>query len=401
MARLSEAARLAETLQLLKRLQRRPIRDAKLGLSIQENLILLISRAEQRIARNRKMIRKTREMMSVARLPKEAAAKAKLRLANLQKAIDHSKLIVGFCRDIGDSIAFLYVDRWDIKPLFLKEPAGNITGKRGSKLEWAIFRRIYKEGYPCLLNDLSGSLRFSDITVFGPRGTFRLLEIKSGNGGNKKRAARQQADATAVMDYLITDRREVDGAPMFRRSLEENPRYHRTAANSLINRFLQGSGEQVFREVEPGVFYTVLGQPNSDKLARRLSKSEGPLMIEFCNSLKRKGEAYYPFPLSFDDADVIMAFYAGLFSFGVIIDFTKVMRLSGMEGRIERSHDPQRPLIFYPEGPLRDDVPPYLTIGWHIINRIAGEFLSPRSFVRLVSQRYLSFATDPMRGSIP
>lgn len=393
---MTEAARLTDTLRLLKRLQQKPIQDAKLGMTIQENLIILISRAEWRIARKRKNIRVERELMSTARLSKSEALASKLNIKRLQQSIDHAKLTIGFCKDIGDCIAFIYIDRWDIKPLFLKESAGNITGKRGSRLERAIFRRIYREGYRCLLNDLTGSIRFADITVFGPYGTFRLLEAKSGNGGNKKRAARQQADATAVMQYLITDKREFDGAPMFRRSLEERPHYHRKAANSLIKKFLNGTGEQVFREVEPGVFYTVLGQPHSDKLLGRITKSEGPLMVEFCNDLKRKGEAYYPFALSFDDVDTIMAFYAGQFSFGVIVDFTKVMRLSGMAGRIERSDDPQRPMIFYPEGPVPDDMPPHLTIGWHIINRIAGEFLSPRSFVRLIAQRLSSFATDPI-----
>lgn len=392
---MTEAARLADTLRLLKHLQRRPIRDSKLGMTIQENLIILISRAEWRIARKKKSIRAIREIMSASRLTKEEATASKLRVKQLQDSIDQDKLTIGFCRDIGDSIAFLYIDRWDIKPLFLKEPAGAITGKKGSRLERAIFRRIYKEGYRCLLNDLTGSIRFADITVFGPYGTFRLLEAKSGNGGNKKRAARQQADATAVMKYLITDKREFDGAPMFRRSLEERPRYHVKAANSLINQFLRGNGEQVFREVEPGVFYTVLGQPYSEELMRRFKRSEGPIMVEFCNNLKRKGEAYYPFPLSFDDVDTIMAFYAGSFSFGVMVDFTKVMRLSGMAGRIERSDDPHRPMIFYPEGPVPEDMPPHLTIGWHILNRLAGEFLSPRSFVRLIAQRYSSFAADP------
>lgn len=158
--RMTEAARLTDTLRLLKRLQQRPIRDGKLGMVIQENLIVLISRAEWRIRQKKESIRATRELMSVSRLSKDEATASKIKINRLQVLLDQDKMTIGLCRDIGDSIAFIYIDRWDIKPLFMKETAGNITGKKGSRLERSIFRRIYKEGYRCLLNDL---YRFNSV----------------------------------------------------------------------------------------------------------------------------------------------------------------------------------------------------------------------------------------------
>jgi hypothetical protein len=392
--RLSESQLITATLTALKLLQQRPKRRADLALHIQENLITLISRAEQSISRRKQKIAFMRKAFARRGLGKIEAKAAKDRIAAHYDSIDQSKSIIGLCRDIGDSIAFLYIDRWDIKPLFLKEAAGNITGKRGNRLERAIFRRLFKEGYTCLLNDLTGSLRFADVTVFGPYGTFRLIEAKSGNGGNKKRAARQQAQAEAVMDYLVTDKREFEGAPMIRRSLEERPRYHLGHLNRLLETYFSTGRRQAFREVEPGVFYMVLGEEPSGSLPTRLSKSEGPIMVMFSNDFKRRGVAYYPFPLIFNKIEHIANFYAGEFSIGVVVDLNKVMRLSGVSGKIEQSDDPQMPFTYYPERGGQDGIPEFMHIGWHITNRMAAEFLSPRSFVRMLAQRIELIASD-------
>ncbi|GGE10577.1 hypothetical protein GCM10011529_16190 [Polymorphobacter glacialis] len=277
MPRLSEGQRLTKTLTALKALQRRPKSDAHIGLDIQENLIILISRAEMSITRQKSAISSVRASLSKKGLDKEEANFAKAKLTQHNDCIEQHRSTIGLCRDIGDSIAFLYIDRWDIKPLFLKESAGNITGKRGNRLERAILRRLFKEGCPCLLNDLTGSLRFADLTLFGPYGTFGLIEAKSGNGGNKKRAGRQQAKAKAVMEYLITDKRELEGAPMLRRSLQEKPRYHVGHLNRLLYTYISESRRQAFREVEPGVFYTILGEePSGPVITHPLAKPGCP-----------------------------------------------------------------------------------------------------------------------------
>lgn len=385
---------ITETLGTLKLLQQQPKRRADLALRIQENLIKIISRAETSIALRRQQIAAVKKGLARREFDKAEAKAAKSRVDRHYDSIDQSRSIIGLCRDIGDGIAFLYIDRWDIKPLFLKEAAGNITGKKENRLERAILRRLFREGYTCLLNDLTGSLRFADITVFGPYGTFRLIEAKSGNGGNKKRAARQQADAKAVMDYLLTDKREFQGAPMVRRSLEERPRYHVGHLNRLLTIYFNTGKQQAFREVEPGVFYMTLGGAPSGPLLTRLSDSEGPIMVMFSNDFKRRGVAYYPFPLILKDIEHIAGFYAGDFSIGIMVDINKVMRLSGVSGRIEQSDDPEMPLTYFPDRAGKDGIPEFMHVGWHITNRMAAEFLSPRSFVRMLAQRVEVIASD-------
>ncbi|GGE14611.1 hypothetical protein GCM10011529_21240 [Polymorphobacter glacialis] len=52
------------------------------------------------------------------------------------------------------------------------------------------------------------------------------------------------------------------------------------------------------------------------------------------------------------------------------------------------------PLTYFPENGGREGVPEYMQVGWHITNRMAAEFLSPRSFVRMLAQRNLLIASD-------
>ena len=196
------------------------------------------------------------------------------------------------------------------------------------------------------------------------------------------------------MDYLITDKREFQGTPMIRRSLEESPRYHVGQLNRLLNKFTKEGGRQAFREVEPGVFYMILGEVPSHSLLSRLSKSDGTVMAMFSNDFKRRGVAYYPFPLNIEKIEHIANFYAGDFSIGIMVDMNKVLRLSGVGGSIEQSGDPEMPLTYFPERAGQNGIPEFMHIGWHITNRMAAEFLSPRSFVRMLEQRIALIASD-------
>ena len=77
-----------------------------------------------------------------------------------------------------------------------------------------------------------------------------------------------------------------------------------------------------------------------------------------------------------------------------MVDVNKVMRLSGVGGRIEQSGDPEMPFTYFPEGGGQDGIPELMHVGWHITNRMAAEFLSPRYFVRMLAQRIALIASD-------
>jgi len=355
-----------------------------------------ISRSEWQIARAKRAIKSRRASLSCRGLTKDEAAAIKGRIDSLRALIDRHVKRIGLCRDIGDAIAFLYIDRWDIKPLAMKEPPGNITGKRGSRLERGILRAIFRDGHRGVLNDLTGSLRYGDITIFRPFGTFVLIEAKSGNGGNKERAARQEASANAVLNYLHTDEGELFGRPVTRRAASERMRYHVRAINRMIAEMATDGATEVMRQVEPGVFYMLLRDGYSNRVFERIfsARVEGPLLTMWANDFKRRGEAYYPFPLAIDDPRACLAFYAGIFSIGVFIDIQKVARLSGTGLKIEWSSDQGSPMRARVPETFGHDTPEYVDVGLHLINRMAAEFMSPRSFIKLVADRASLIAND-------
>ena len=82
--------------------------------------------------------------------------------------IDRQKTLISILRSVGDAVAFIYGDRWDLKQLALKQGAGFVTGKRGTRFERKILRRAFALGATVVMNDLTHTLRQGDITVFRP-----------------------------------------------------------------------------------------------------------------------------------------------------------------------------------------------------------------------------------------
>ncbi|WP_380872108.1 hypothetical protein [Sphingomonas sp. DBB INV C78] len=368
-----------------------------LGLAIQERLITLISNAERRITARRGKTKRAKQELA-NRVSKDEASRRKAEIGRASDAIGRDKALIGLCRDIGDSIAFLYADRWDIKPLAQKEPPGDITNKKGARLERAILRRLYNDGHSAVLNDLTGSLRHGDVTAFNRAGYFHIIEAKSGSGGNRHRAARQQVNAQAILDYLARDEGVIMGQPLIRRSVGERLIYHVRAINRLFS-LLKAHGEEAMREVEPGVFYCLLTDNPSGELIDKLSRPEGPVISLFANDAKRQGLGYFPFPLIFDDPAHTLDFYLGRVVILISIDLYKVARLSGAALRAEPGQNLDTPLIVFPPKELGPSVPEYLAIGSHLFGRVGAEFLSPRSLIRMSEHRALLIAADDLASS--
>jgi hypothetical protein len=70
--------------------------------------------------------------------------------------------VISVLRSIGDAIAFIYGNRWDIKQMVMKEESGFITGKRGTRLERKILRKAFEIGATVVMNDLTHTLRHGD-----------------------------------------------------------------------------------------------------------------------------------------------------------------------------------------------------------------------------------------------
>lgn len=88
-------------------------------------------------------------------------------------------------KTICDGIAFIYYDKWDIKPLFygnnyhVKPDSGNISGKTGLRFEFAVLKKLIGHGYPAILSDLTNVIRYGDVCVPSLKGMPSCIELKS------------------------------------------------------------------------------------------------------------------------------------------------------------------------------------------------------------------------------
>jgi hypothetical protein len=354
-----------------------------LALEIQEQLLYRIGRAEQLIRKIRKENKDIKRSLSQPGTPREAARKAKARNEAGDTRIEQQQTLILVLRSIGDSIAFIYGDRWDLKQMVQKEDSGFLSGKRGARMERSILRKAFGIGATVVLNDLTHTLRHGDLAVFRPDlwpdggSPCFLIEVKSGRGGDAARASRQKTAANKVSDYLFTDKRESENGLWQRISVKEEPQYHFADATRLMCR-LPHAGWLV-EEVEPGLHYALIDcahdEISYETIFGEIFSRGKPFMLSV-NEMKQQTLAYWPFPLSIDDPEALFRFYNGDFVMFVIVDLEKAgERLSRHSLQLASSGYDDFPWRVSPIGedsPTKEDIS-YL--GHHPIGRLAAEFL--------------------------
>lgn len=165
----------------VQRIRVEPLKSQDLCLEVQETLIRKISYFEKRIRFLKAQIKSSKQLLRTKISPpltKPQAAALKLHIEDGYYLIDQYQRLQFLFRTIGDALAFIYLDTWDIKPMAFKESPGAISGKKGARLERKILRAIVRSGYVAILNDLTNCLRFGDITVVRD-GFPQILEVKS------------------------------------------------------------------------------------------------------------------------------------------------------------------------------------------------------------------------------
>ena len=125
-------------------------------LCLQEVLIAEITLAETRVQETKRQAARSE-------------GKRSLYLAARVKALQQS---IYYWKMIGDAVAFLYLDRFALKHVYYntdnpypRNDAGFLTGSRGFDLEVKIARNLIQSGYPCLLTDLTNTVRHGDICL--------------------------------------------------------------------------------------------------------------------------------------------------------------------------------------------------------------------------------------------
>lgn len=342
-------------------LQAEPMTKRMLALEIQEELLRLTRPGNDR----------------------DQAQRLKSAYAAEEKRQDRQRTLISTLRAIGDAVAFIYGDRWDLKKMVGKEEAGFITGKRGTRLERKALRGVFAMGGTAVLNDLTHTLRHGDITVFRPdiwppgKSKFLLLEMKSGRGGSRQRLNRQTVAIRELLEYLETDKRQTKAGEWRREALASEPKHHFEAVTRLAKTLSPGGC--VREEVEPGLHYFLLDagcdeDSYSSLLQLKIAKPELAQLVDV-NNFKRLQCGYYPFPLCFNDPDVLYRFYNGSFVMFVLIEVSQInesIRQRGLHIRFSKKEDYPWEIVAI-EGKLQDE--PMFYVSCHLIGRLAAEFV--------------------------
>jgi hypothetical protein len=361
----------------LNRLSTDP-KDVSLCFSIQERLLTYIRRIEYRIRVLKGQNISLRNTIGHARLPREETIKLKQQLELNDFKKQSYDQILNILRDIGDGIAFIYLDKWDIKPLCMsKEHAGFISGKKGIRLELKIFRLCKSQNIICIFNDITNAIRYGDITVL-KHGIPQFIEAKSGhfdiNGG---RTQRQLERARNILNYLVHDHAEgvypgQGEITLQRRELPIKERHHQIKLKRLLVKAMRSQRNTTLK-IENGLYYNVSVSVGSvDKELNKLPKG-AKWCVFFVNMEKQIKRAYYPFTLSLKDPEALFAFYDGQCMITVFVDLNVIEeRLRKRGVAVEFYEDGDYFLgMDNPQTLMRD-----VRVSHHFIGRLGAEFLS-------------------------
>ncbi|MHB9036556.1 MAG: hypothetical protein ACYC64_07805 [Armatimonadota bacterium] len=369
----------------LKIVHAKPNEETALCLEIQETLVRKITYVEKRIRSLRSEIKLLKAELGVKRSTshdKTLASRAKRRIRECRDCIqDYYNLLI-LLKSVGDGLVFTYIDKWDVKPLTYHESPGFISGKKGAFLERRYLRQLFANGQVAILNDLTNSLRYGDITLITESG-MGLVEVKSSLLTNRR--TRRQSEALGrITDYLSLDRVSDlyrPGIEIRRTSLHCEERHNRDAVNALINRVYASSAS--YTRVEDGlIYFAQVAQCESDLSGledlicdARLGNTDR-WMGFFINSFKYSEPAYYPHTLSIEDTQALFDFFNGTLFILVMINTDYMFRkLNECNLKLTITKNQDRMLVVDCPLSLEPETGP-LWISEHFFTRVAAEFLS-------------------------
>jgi len=297
-----------------------PQESGKECLEIQETLIQRLTYIEGRIRERKAAIKILKNQMgqSKIRLSKVEARKAKDKIEKYHYQIDRYQDLAIIYKNVGDALAFSYIDKWDIKPLAMKEAAGSLSRKMGSCLERKILRRVFEIGHIALLNDITNCLRFGDITV--PKdGKLILFEAKSSKRGTD-RDHRQSAEAESLINFYATDYSErLYGRDLStkRVGFRATEIHHRDKINNLVLSAIEN--ENSFIEAEDGLFYLASTNFDPQIVEDIFNKCKGKPKAGLINC-SSETRFYFPIILTIQNPETLYKFYDGQLSIIVIVD---------------------------------------------------------------------------------
>ena len=360
----------------------RALDDHELLFQLQCSLIKRIIKTERKIITHKVTRDSLKPKLIEKGLSRRTSRALTHRISALDRRIEQFQWMLYIYRSFGDAIAFLYLDKWNIKPLLydqstakVKQDSGNLTAKTGLINEFALVLDAKRNNVPALLTDLTNSIRYGDVCLLGSS-VPELLEVKSSHNKNS-RVNRQLSELTKVQDYLLNDEGyDVRGAAFCQRiDIRTTERNHIDQLNMCIAEALH-VGHSI-KQPEPGfhIFVEATGSPvDYDKVFGTLSQPVPFFLNEYKNN--KWWMSYYPFTLSIRNPEHLFLFLNGDIFILVIVDLGEMAKLADKRRlRLTPLNDPD--MAFQIEGE-RDylEGPFVLKISRHFFTRIALECLS-------------------------
>ena len=233
----------------------------------------------------------------------------------------------------GDAIAFLYCDRFALKHVYynthnvnVRQDGGFISGSAGFEQEFDILRKLVEGGCPCVLCDLTNTIRYGDICVMVEDDPI-LIEVKASRTKNRRRA-RQLKNLKTLREFYKTDASS---------GLRGFPSVYRIATRSVpysfeeeLNECIEESYERDYalKSPEPGVCYVAIsGEVRVEEVFGQVNLTE-PLWFSLNEAKRdRAWSPYYPFTLLIRSERALYDFMLGRLFVMVLLDVAVIRNL--------------------------------------------------------------------------
>lgn len=307
-----------ELLNKLETIQESPLDLIKETYELQEQLLNCLINIEEKIIHNKEVIIANKNEIKKSDY-KEFKISKNEENNEIKNENEFLKKELKRFREIGDSIAFLYFNKRDLKSLCWKQDSGYISGKKGLVKELEVFHDYCSKGMICILNDITNCLRFGDITI-GINGKPQLIEVKTNIYDNPR--VKRQAENLSQRNYLLNN----DYVKDFPNKNETLKKISVPGEKNYINEFQTtllriNEKDEIYIEPEKGIFYFFNYKNNKHEHFSKISKTCRNPKVYFLNAFKNIEENYLPFPILFNNNFYLNEFYKGNLLLVVLLDF--------------------------------------------------------------------------------
>jgi hypothetical protein len=306
--------------------------DAALTFGCQKQLIREIQHAERKVSQYKAELKTRRREVNTSKISKESVQTIRKRIRWLEGRLDGYRHVIYIWRCFGDAIAFHGLDKYAIKATYYETVTGNIkphagflSGKAGLSEELRALETITNTGMPCVLTDLTNSLRHGDVCILTGSDPY-LIEVKSSKELNY-RGKRQVEDTAKIHSFFATDK-AVEGwhgtgdVEVRRAAVHAEDVCYVDAINTCMERATKFGTSTV--SPEPGLHYVATyGDGSQVRSLLRNMKLEAAICYHL-NQWKAQHDwsPYVPFTINIRGQQHLLDFIRGDLSLMVFLDFS-------------------------------------------------------------------------------